>query len=278
LRLQLRLELRRGAPAELKFGPTSDMRNLKLTIAYDGTNFVGWQRQASGVSIQGLLEDALKPIEGADVTVHGAGRTDAGVHALAQVASVRMTAAIEPATLLRALNAVLPDDVRVTAVEGAADDFHARFSAVGKIYEYRIANHAVVSPFVHRYVWHVPQRLDVDAMREASRALAGRHDFAAFQGAGSEVHSTERTIEEIGLEFLPGFDAPIVLRIAGDGFLRHMVRNVTGTLVDVGLGRRNPGDVPRILASRDRAQAGATAPAKGLFLAAVMYHRESRPA
>lgn len=253
------------------------MRNLKLTIAYDGTEYVGWQRQASGVSIQGLLEDALKPIEGSPVTVHGAGRTDAGVHALAQVASVQLAAAIDAATLARALNAALPPAVRVLDVQEAAPDFHARFSATGKIYEYRIANHAVVSPFIQRYVWHVPQPLDVAAMRSAAVPLIGRHDFAAFQGAGSETPSTERRIGSIGWHGEGAFDTPLVLRITGDGFLRHMVRNIVGTLVEIGLGRRPASDTARILESRDRAQAGATAPPQGLFLVAVMYHRESRP-
>ena len=248
------------------------MRTLKLTVAYDGTDYVGWQRQASGVSIQGLLEDALKPIEGSHVTVHGAGRTDAGVHALAQVASATVTTAIGEETLGRALNAVLPPDVRVMRVEEAPPDFHARFSAVGKVYEYRIVNEPAVSPFLHRYVWHIPQRLDFRAMIDAAAPLEGRHDFAAFQGAGTEVHSTERTIERI--EWQVG-SPQNVMRIAGDGFLRHMVRNIAGTLVDVGLGRRPIGDVARILASRDRTEAGATAPAKGLFLVAVLYHRES---
>ena len=244
---------------------------FKLTIAYDGTDYVGWQRQATGTSIQGLLEDALKPIEGAPVTVHGAGRTDAGVHALAQVASVQLTAAIDAATLGRALNAVLPSDVRVLRVEPEAADFHARFSAIGKRYEYRIINGPVVPPFVHRYVWHVPQPLDFQAMADASAPLVGRHDFAAFQAAGSETHTTVRSIQAIEWRG----DAPShTLHIEGDGFLRHMVRNIVGTIVEVGLGRRDAADVARILASRDRSQAGVTAPAKGLFLAAVLYHRQ----
>ena len=140
------------------------MRTLRLLLQYDGTEYVGWQRQPEGTSIQGLLEDALRPIEGAPVTVHGAGRTDAGVHALGQVASVRLTASIEPETLARALNAVLPDDVRVAHAEAAPDDFHARFSATGKIYDYRIVNAPFVSPFLVRYAWHVIPKLDLPAI------------------------------------------------------------------------------------------------------------------
>jgi tRNA pseudouridine38-40 synthase len=254
------------------------MRNLKLTVAYDGTEYVGWQRQAKGVSIQGLLEAALAPFEGHPVTVHGAGRTDAGVHALGQVASVRLTATIEPTRLARALNAVLPVDVRVVSVEEASEDFHARYSATAKTYEYRIVNAPFVSPFMHRYVWHVPYRLDLDAMRAAAELLRGGHDFAAFQSARTNVRSSDRTITAI--DWLPGSgsDTPIVLRISGDGFLRHMVRNIMGTLVDVGWGRWPAAAITSILASRDRSQAGTAAPAQGLFLLAVMYHRSSKPA
>lgn len=247
------------------------MRCLKLTIQYDGTAYVGWQRQLAGASIQALLEDALAPIEGAPVTVHGAGRTDAGVHALAQVASVTLSAGIDTAALGRALNAVLPGDVRVTGVEQAPDGFHARFSAIGKTYEYRIVNAPFVSPFLAKYVWHVPQPLDLDAMREAAAPLAGRHDFAAFQATGSTVHSTERTIESVEWEPAGGYDRPLVMRVSGDGFLRHMVRNLAGTLVEVGCGRWEPQRVREILESRSRARAGPTAPPHGLFLVGVRY-------
>ena len=152
------------------------MRTLKLVVQYDGTDYVGWQRQAAGTSIQGLLEEALRPIEGDDVTVHGAGRTDAGVHARGQVASVRLTASIEADTLARALNAVLPLDVRIAAVEVVPDDFHARFSATGKVYDYQVINGPFASPFWRRYVWHVIPSLDLDAMVEASAALIGVSD------------------------------------------------------------------------------------------------------
>jgi tRNA pseudouridine38-40 synthase len=249
------------------------VRNLKLTIQYDGTNYVGWQRQPTGASIQGVLEEALAPIEGRAVTVHGAGRTDAGVHALAQVATVRVATSHDTDTLGRALNAVLPEDVRVTAVEDMPLDFHARFSATGKTYEYRIVNAPFVDVFLYRYVWHVPQTLDVEAMGAAAAPLTGRHDFAAYQGnpEGSIVQSTERCIESIEWERGEGYSKPLVMRISGDGFLRHMVRNIVGTLVEVGVGRwdyRRPGEA---LASGNRALAGPTAPARGLFLAKVRY-------
>jgi len=247
------------------------MRTLKLTLAYDGTGLVGWQRQAEGISIQGLLEDALAPIEHAPVAVHGAGRTDAGVHALGQVASVVLHASHPAAVLQRALNAVLPPAVRVLDVVDAPPDFHARFSALAKTYEYRIVNAPFVSPFLHRYVWHVPGSLDVDAMRAAASALAGTHDFAAFQAAGSVVSRTTRTIHRIDLDAGGRAGRPLAIRIGGDGFLRHMVRNIVGTLVEMGAGRRGPERMAAILASRDRARAGSTAPAQGLYLVEVRY-------
>lgn len=247
------------------------MRTLKLTLQYDGTDYVGWQRQSVGVSIQGLLEEALGRFEGSLVTVHGAGRTDAGVHALGQVASVSMAAEIDTSTLTRALNAILPADVRVLDVEEMPPAFHARFSATGKIYEYRIVNAPIVSPFVQRYAWHVIPALDLDAMRAGAGILVGAHDFAAFQGAGSTVTSTERVVHAIDWDEGGGYDRPLVLRIHGDGFLRHMVRNIAGTLVEVGLGRWTAPRVEAIRASLDRTQAGPTAPAQGLFLVRVLY-------
>src|SRR5829696_1269473 len=246
-------------------------RSLKLTLQYEGTEYVGWQWQATGISIQGLLEDALRPIEGAHVDVFGAGRTDAGVHALAQVASIVLTVPIETGPLARALNAVLPADVRVVDVEAAASGFHARFSAIGKVYEYRIVNAATISPFVRRFAWHVVPPLDVAAMRQASDFLIGEHDFAAFQGAGAVVKSTKRTIHRLDWREGGGNDVPLVMRVEGSGFLRHMVRTIAGTLVQVGLGRWPAGRVREILDSRSRSSAGTTAPASGLFLVRVLY-------
>jgi tRNA pseudouridine38-40 synthase len=247
------------------------MRNLKIVLQYDGTAYAGWQRQDNGVSIQALIEDALGPIEGRPVVVHGAGRTDAGVHALAQVATVTLAVAMEPPALGRALNAILPPDVRVLAVEEAEPAFHARFSAIGKVYEYRIVNARLVSPFLRNYAWHVVQPIDLGPVREASTLLVGAHDFAAFQGTRAKTSSTQRTIRTIEWEGGGGYDVPLVMRIEGNGFLRHMVRNIVGTLVDVGVGRLPPSRVAGILASRDRTQAGPTAPAQGLYLVRVIY-------
>ena len=259
-------------------------RTLKLTISYDGTRFVGWQRQAEGVSIQGLLEDALARFEGAPVDVRGAGRTDAGVHALGQVASVRMTSAHPIDAVARGLNACLPQDVRVIDVQEAAADFHARFSARSKTYRYLLRNASQVSPFERAYVWHVPEALDLDAMRTAANALIGTHDFAAFRSTGSGTKETIRTITRseiftnVGRTLLgppgePGVDDATLLayEISGDGFLRHMVRAIAGTLVEIGRGRRPAASVAALLAGGSRAQAGATAPPQGLFLVRVDY-------
>ena len=244
-------------------------RVLKLTLSYDGTRFVGWQRQAAGESIQGLLEAALARFEGAPVTVHGAGRTDAGVHALGQVASVELTAAHDTSAILRGVNAHLPGDIRVVRVEDAADGFHARFSARSKTYRYMLRNAMFVSPFERAYVWHVPEALDLQAMRDAAAALVGRHDFAAFQSAGSDVTDTVRTMTRS--EWIVHEDDVLAYEIAGDGFLRHMVRAVVGTLVEIGQGRRPVSSAAALLAGGSRPEAGATAPPQGLFLVRVDY-------
>jgi tRNA pseudouridine38-40 synthase len=247
------------------------MRTLKLTVEYDGTNYVGWQRQAAGTSIQGLLEGALARIEGRAVAVHGAGRTDAGVHALGQVASVELRTGLPEGTLTRALNAVLPPDVRVRLVQAADVSFHARFSARSKTYEYRLVNAPVISAFLYRYAWHVSHAVDTAAMREAAAWLVGTHDFAAFQASGSAVATTARTVHALVIEEGADRDRPLVIRVTGDGFLRHMVRTIVGTLIEVGSARREPASMRSTLLSRDRAQAGATAPAHGLFLTQVEY-------
>ena len=258
------------------------MRTFKLTVAYDGTAYVGWQRQAAGVSIQGRLEAALGDLAGAPVAVVGAGRTDAGVHALGQVAGVRLDVRLDPAALARAVNARLPEDIRVVDSAVAADAFHARFDAVAKSYRYRLLHGPVMSPFLRRYVWHVRERLDPAAMTEAGRKLIGEHDFAAFQAAGSAVRTTVRTVFDLTVRRVPGGGwtggdpagaEMTVLDVRGSGFLRHMVRTIVGTLVEVGRGRRAPAEVGQALRSADRSAAGPTAPARGLFLTGVGYPR-----
>jgi tRNA pseudouridine38-40 synthase len=232
---------------------------------------VGWQRQTSGVSIQGLLEDALGRLDEAAVTVHGAGRTDAGVHALGQVAAFSLTRTIAASGVARALNARLPESVRVLDAEEVPADFHPRFAARSKTYRYRIWTGEVVSPFERRYVWHVGGALDLAAMDAAARMLEGRHDFAAFQSVGTDTTSTERTLFESAIGRSGMADSVITYDVSGDGFLRHMVRAIVGTLVDIGRGHRPPEWMREVLASRNRAAAGPTAPAAGLFLVRVEY-------
>jgi tRNA pseudouridine38-40 synthase len=243
------------------------LRTLKLTVAYDGTRFVGWQRQAEGTSIQGLIEEALAPLEGGPVTVHGAGRTDAGVHAVGQVASVQLACAHDPETLGRALNAQLPPDVRVLRVEEAPAAFHARFSARAKHYRYQIERAPIADPFRRAWTWHVPDALDVDAMAQAAQLLVGTRDFAVFQSAGTSVTGTIRTITRSAVTSAD----LLVYDVVGSGFLRHMVRAIVGTLVEVGRGRRSPASITRLLENGTRADAGPTAPAQGLFLVRVDY-------
>ena len=244
------------------------MRTLKLTLAYDGTRFVGWQRQAEGESIQGLLEDVLARFEGAPVTVHGAGRTDAGVHALGQVASVTVSFPHSLDTVARALNAQLPEDLRVLSVTEAPAQFHARFSARSKTYRYRLRAGCMGDPFTRTFVWQLAETLDVDAMRTAAAALVGTHDFGAFQSAGTDTSSSVRTVFSSDVSAEGNL---IVYEIAGDGFLRHMVRAIVGTLVEIGRGWRSSDAMAPLLDGGTRAQAGATAPPHGLFLVRVDY-------
>lgn len=264
------------------------MRTLALTLAYDGTAYAGWQRQRNGVSIQQVLEEALAAIEEAPVTVHASGRTDAGVHALGQVVSFRFRHPLACDALHRALNARLPPSVRVLDVADRPAPFHGRYSATTKVYAYRIWNARLADPFEAQRSWHVVQPLDVDAMRQALAAVVGTHDFAAFQGSRSFVRETVRTMYEVRIdEVHPAVEAQaavhaapgrvLVCHLSGNGFLRHMVRAVVGTIVEVGRRHRAAGDMARIVASRDRRQAGRTAPAHGLFLVRVEYADHAAP-
>jgi tRNA pseudouridine38-40 synthase len=242
---------------------------FKLTIAYDGTDFVGWQRQANGSSVQELLEAALADLAGGHVAVHGAGRTDAGVHAIGQVASCTIERNLAAATMARALNARLPPAVRIMSADEAPATFHARFAARSKMYRYRVWTSDALDPFERAFVWHVPGGLDAAAMALAARQIEGRHDFAAFQAAGSDTRTTER--EVFASRLAKSTDALIVYEITGDGFLRHMVRTIVGSLVEIGRGRRDGAWLASVIASRDRSQAGPSAPPQGLFLVHVDY-------
>lgn len=251
------------------------MPTFRITVAYDGTDFKGWQRQPEGTSIQGLLEAALAELDGRDVAVTGAGRTDAGVHALAQVAAFTLERTIAPDALVRAVNVRLPESVRVLSAEPADPAFHPRFDAKLKTYRYRIWNADVLLPFERNYAWHIVDELDVDAMNVAAAIVVGTHDFAAFCGTGSDAATTTRTIGSSSMRNGDGglrSDCRLLAyEISGDGFLRHMVRNIVGSLVEIGRGRFPAAWLGEVLASRDRRKAGRTAPAQGLFLVGVNY-------
>jgi tRNA pseudouridine38-40 synthase len=256
-------------------------RNLKLTLAYNGAPFHGWQVQPGKATIQGSLAEAVQRITGETVMPQGSGRTDAGVHALAQVASFSVAAAIPPENLVKALNSVLPDAIRVLKVEEVAAEFHARHSAKAKTYRYRIFPGSILPPFLAGFVCHHPYPLNAAAMHEAAALVVGEHDFTAFaasdpdraqriaaQDDAQTSPSNVRTIFSSAFEFL-GDEANYTVR--GSGFLHHMVRNLIGTFLLVGKGTLKADDVRRILASRDRSQAGPTAPAEGLYLVDVEY-------
>lgn len=259
-------------------------RTLKLTLAYDGTDFAGWQRQADARTVQATVEAALEPIAGMPVALVGAGRTDRGVHAAAQVASVSIASPLSIGELQNALNATLPPDVRIVAIEPANAGFDARRDARRKTYRYLVWTGRVMPPFLRGMAWHVTHRLDLAAMNAASVQLIGAHDFAAFQSAGSGVRETTREVvaaswtapERRGdlVNEVAGPDQGASLlrfEVTGNGFLRHMVRTMVGTLIEVGRGRLAPDDLTRILDSRSRVEAGPTAPAHGLTLWRVDY-------
>lgn len=241
-----------------------------MLLEYDGAEFAGWQRQAQGQrTVQGTLEAALATLSEGPVRCVGAGRTDSGVHAWGQVASGSLQTRLEPHALWCALNAVLPRDVAVRALARTGGEFHARRDAAGKHYAYHWWTGTARSPLRERTHHRVAHRLDLGAMRSAARHFEGTHDFACLQAAGSSTQTTVRSLWRVELSD-PG-DGTLCLQVEGDGFLRHMVRNLAGTLLEVGVGRRVPESVPALLAGRDRSRAGATAPAQGLVLVSVRY-------
>ena len=257
----------------------------KVTLSYDGTDFHGWQVQPERATVQGTLAAALEKMTGERVLPQGSGRTDAGVHALGQVASFALESEIPAENLMRALNRSLPESVRVLRVEAVAEGFHARHSAVRKTYEYRIFERRVkesdeeqiCSPFVARYAWNCRWAVDAEVMGWAAAMLCGTHDFTSFAAVDPEVGEREGVVA--GPNPVKTVDASTVMReegllryrVTGSGFLHHMVRNIVGTLVEMGRGRMRAEDMERILAARDRAAAGPTAPAQGLFLIEVEY-------
>lgn len=267
---------------------------FKLTLAYDGSEFSGWQAQPGRRTVQGEFERAWFEITGERVRVTASGRTDAGVHAAGQVVGVESATRIEPDALLLALNAKLPEDATVRAVEPAPANFHATMDARRKTYQYAIYNDRRRPVFLRRYAWHVPTPLDVEAMHRGAQHLVGTHDFACFQTAGSARESTIRTLFAATVtRSVPGFSqgslpalsaenswttpgaeeagAVLTIEVSGDGFLYTMVRTIAGTLVEVGRGKREPSWIAHVVASRDRTQAGQTAPPQGLALVRVEY-------
>jgi tRNA pseudouridine38-40 synthase len=258
------------------FCPAVDIqakRNFRLVLEYDGTYYHGWQRQRGMLTVQETVESRLEIMLGMPVKVRASGRTDAGVHARAQEVNFYVPTRLQPVEIQRGLNALLPDDIVVLAAIEVDDSFHARFSAWSKIYEYRILNRPVRSALERHHAWHIRRPLEVAPMRECLRMIQGEHDFAAFMASGSKVRSTVRCLYQADLH-LP--DAEHLLFVfEGNGFLRQMVRNLVGTIVDVGKGRFSPEGFQRVLLSRDRRQAGVTAPARGLCLVRVVYRGES---
>lgn len=251
------------------------MRHLKLTIAYDGTDYCGWQVQKNGISVQQRLEEGWRKVTAETIRITASGRTDGGVHALAQVCSLATDSRMTMRDLFRALNAETPFDISVLSVEEAPPGFHAIRDAIEKTYYYQIQYGRLLDPLRRRYWWHVPVDLDVDAMRIATRCLIGTHDFASFQSAGAERLSTVRTITQLDLE--DAHDGPfpgLKLTITADGFLYKMVRNIVGSLVRVGRGTETAAWLERVRDQRCRQSAGQAAPAHGLFLERVVYKQD----
>ena len=248
--------------------PSQVLRNLRLTIEYDGTDFCGWQRQTGQRTVQGTLEEKLLEMLGETADVRGAGRTDAGVHAQGQVAHVLLTARIPAGGLLRGLNTILPSDIAIVDVADAPANFDARFSARGKVYRYRLWNHFVRSATHARTTWHVRSILDLEAMRAAAQALCGEHDFKGFRASDCDRRNTVRLIRRIDISRQ---GAMLDIEVEATAFLKNMVRIVAGTLTDVGRGRLDLARVKHVLESGDRTRGGITAPARGLTLLRVNY-------
>jgi tRNA pseudouridine38-40 synthase len=250
------------------------MRNLKLVLAYDGSEFSGWQVQPEAATVQGALVSAIGRVTGEKVLPQGSGRTDAGVHALAQVATFATKSPIPAENLIKALNDVLPASIRVLEAAEVPSDFHARKSARGKTYRYRMYRAAICPPFLAGYVWHYPYPLVEDAMQQAAGLVVGEHDFTSFAAVDPERGREEEEVSKVRSVLFSSWERQgdeLVYTVRGSGFLHHMVRNLVGTFVLVGKGTLKPSDLKQILEARDRSAAGATAPASGLYLVSVEY-------
>jgi tRNA pseudouridine38-40 synthase len=244
------------------------MTTFKVVIEYDGTHYSGWQRQLNAPTIQATVEDALAAIAQTRLTVVGAGRTDAGVHALGQVASFRTDRGLSQREWLRALNARLPADISALSVEEVPDDFHARYSASGKLYEYHLLNRPERAPLLRERAWMLYQSLDLAAMTDAAGCLIGAHDFSSFETGPTDNENPQCRLEQLDLRREGDL---IVLAFYADRFLKQMVRSIVGTLVEIGQGKRSAADMRTVLAGRSRTAAGRTAPPHGLYLVRVDY-------
>ncbi len=255
------------------------MKHIKLTLQYDGTDYSGWQIQRKETTIQRIVQNAILAITGERLKVNGAARTDAGVHALEQIAAFKTQSNLEPKTFLRALNAHLPQDIRVISADECPVDFHPRYSAKNKTYSYIISRTVAYSVFLKRYSWQMPYQLNYKAMRQAANYLVGKYDFSSFRASGCSSKHPVREVIKIEVCELDSFDfmsfqfdsTLIKISITANAFLRHMARNIVGTLVKIGRGNIQPVDIKEILESKDRRAAGQTAPACGLFLEKIVY-------
>lgn len=251
---------------------TLSPRNIKLLIEYDGSAYHGWQRQQNALTIQEVLETSLSRLTRENIRLIGSGRTDAGVHALGQVANFTTVTDLPLSAFRAGLNRLLPADIAILAAQEVAPEFHARYAALAKIYEYRLLNRPVRSPVHRAYCWWLPMFLDEAAIKQAIAALIGEHDFSAFQTSGSIIKNPVRRVWAASWEqAAAGWHR---FQITANGFLRGMVRSLVGTLVDIGRGKRRPEDLALILASQDRSQAGPRAPAQGLYLVQVIYDQQ----
>ena len=245
------------------------MRNYKLIIEYDGTAYHGWQIQNNDISIQETIETALSTMTKEKIRLHASGRTDAGVHALRQVAHFKTDTNISPDAFRAGLNSLLPNDIVIINCEEVEETFHARFSAKQKTYQYRIYNQPLPLAIGRQYAWHIRKKLDIDAIQNAIAYIIGTHDFKSFEAAGSPRDHTIRTVLNAGVDITD--NGYLIIEITANGFLRYMVRNIVGTLVDVGLLKTPVREFKQILESKNRDLAGATAPSHGLFLVSVSY-------
>ncbi len=262
------------------------MRNIKLTIEYDGTNYCGWQIQPKCVTIQGIIESALSKITKSKVDIIGAGRTDAGVHAVGQVANFKTESRMTPNEFKLALNSILPRDIVINNAEEVNEDFHSRFDAISRTYHYTILNSDTPSAFLRNYVYLLPKPVDIDIMNEASKYLIGTKDFSSFASLGDPIHNSIRTVILAEWHLLPtdlstlryeSGQRLIKFYIKANAFLRGMVRAIVGTLIDVGIGKIQPERVKEILELKDRTKAGPSLPAKGLCLVNVEYQMNKSP-